>query len=107
MNEGAPCGAASTTGNWGKNISIKIWFYSDNVLILWLKGKQSGGIELQPCFSRYILRANYCFFQHSPHPGSCKKAIAQKGVILILSVSQIWRFEMAWRRLTIAPTSLA
>ena len=65
-----------------KNIFGKIWYFCDNVLILWLKGKRSGGIELQPCFSRYILRANFCFFTFLPHPGSCKKAIAQKVLFL-------------------------
>ena len=76
-----------------KNILEKIWFYCDNVLILRLKSKRSGGIELQPCFSRYILRANFCFFQHSPHPGSCKKAIAQKVLFssyLPISLLAVW-----------------
>ena len=73
-----------STGNWNifAFFGYKIWFYFDNVLILWLKGMRNGGIELQPCLSRYILWAVYCFFFNTAPPGSCKKAIAQKVLFL-------------------------
>ena len=64
--------------NLKKKKDWKICFCCDNVLILRLKGLRSGGKELQPCLSRYILWAVYCFFSTQPPPGSCKKASAQK-----------------------------
>ena len=52
-----------------QKLSIKICFWEDNILILWLKGRQSGGKELQPCLSRYILRAPSSVYNIQPHPG--------------------------------------
>ena len=52
-----------------QKLSIKICFWEDDRLILWLKGLRSGGIELQSCLSRYLHRVPSSVYNIQPHPG--------------------------------------
>ena len=73
-----------------QKLSIKICFWEDNVLILWLKGLRSGGIELQPCLSRYILRAVYCFFSTQPHRAVARKQLLKRCYFHLIFRSETW-----------------
>ena len=69
---------------------LKIWYYVDNVLILWLKGMRNGGMELQPCLSRYILRAVYCFFSTQLHRAVARKQLLKRCYFHLIFQSETW-----------------
>ena len=76
--------------NLKKKKDWKICICCNNVLILRLKGLRSGGKELQPCLSRYILWAVYCYFSTQPHRAVARKQLLKRCYFWIL-----WLWNLA------------
>ena len=85
--------AECATGEGIEKFLRKICSCCNNVLILWLKGMRSGGIELPPCLSRYLHRVPSSVYNIQPHPGGCYSE-ARKGVVVVFFKCNICKFEI-------------